>query len=177
MGHMIAAAFSDESRIELKYLMKKAAAENAIKLPFRHGLDREQANSVIGYHITLFNWSSEKDAEMFSRLEGFSFTGEFKVTAEKLYLTHGHDDSLLLCLKIKTDSRFSELTEKLGERLKHKVGEHPHITLAVSKDHDEIHKFYKRIKAQGVFPIELTADHREVYKIGAVTEKVSEIRN
>ncbi|SDA20267.1 hypothetical protein SAMN02910447_01730 [Ruminococcus sp. YE71] len=176
MGHVIAAGFSQESLTELKFLMKKATSDSANKIPYGRGCDREQADSVFGYHISLFNWAKEKDGTMLGRLCGYQFRSACTVFAEKPILLHGHEDSVMLCLKIRPADGFYSLTDGLKDTLGHKVGEHPHITLAVSKDHGRIHRMYKKLKKSEFFPLELTVDHLELYKVWNPVELVREYR-
>ncbi len=176
MGHTITAAFSDESRMELKFLMKKSGGENAVKIPFGRDCDREQANKVMDYHVTLFQWSKGKDDTILERLKDYSFPGECQVTAEKAIMVHGHDDSVLLCLKIKPADGFKKLTSELEKMLGHRTSEHLHVTLAVSQDHSEIHRLYKKVKSEWLFPMKLTVDKLELYRVWDPVEKTAVFR-
>lgn len=168
MGHTIVAGFQQEST---QMLYRLTQGHNANKIPFGRNCDREAANRVLDYHMTLFHWGKAEDSLYLPRLEHFSSTPfELLVTGAKI--RPARENSRLLYLQVQPTPSYRNLAGLLEAQLQAPTSGFLHITLAISKDLGEIRALYEDVCRRAAFPLTLTADRLDLYHIWTPTVKV-----
>lgn len=172
MGHTLVTHFTNESGDLIRRIMHEAGAEYACKIPYGRDCERKEADQLLPHHITVFHWAKEYDAIYLSRLKEYRFKEVCHVRAVRATLVYAEENSLLLKLDVKPEEDFIKMAEVLEITLGKKTSHSLHITLAVSKDHDEIRRIFRRIEQQSVFPLRLCVSGLDLYHIWRPVRKV-----
>lgn len=176
MGHTLTAHFDRKSDALIQDIMRKADALQACRIPYGRDCDRETANTILPYHITLFHWGRRDDAYYLGKLEELRFPGRCHVKAVDASLMHGAEDSLLLKLDVKPEEDYAELCSEIETLLGSKTVRHPHITLAISRDHEEIRRIHNAVSEHVPFPLALCIDGLDLYQIWKPVSLVKSFR-
>lgn len=172
MGHTLVTHFTKESADRIRRIMQEADAEHACKIPYGRDCERKEADQLLPHHITVFHWAKEYDAIYLSRLKEYRFNEICHVRAVRASLVCAEENSLLLRLDVKPEEDFMKMAEELEKALGKKTSRSLHITLAVSKDHDEMKRIVRRINEQNLFPLRLCVSGLDLYHIWRPVRKV-----
>ncbi|MCR4646688.1 MAG: hypothetical protein K5695_14975 [Oscillospiraceae bacterium] len=164
MGHTLVTRFAKEDHQRLQKMLAAAGAADANKIPYGRPCDRKKADQILPHHVTLFSWKKELDAKYLKALEGYRFPGTCKLLITKPKWISGEEGSTLLMLEAVPSDGFDEMIAPLEKRMQMKPRQHLHITLAVSKDHLKIRRYYDAMKKPD-FPFQMTVTGLELYKI------------
>ena len=180
MGYKLVTKFSENSRNKLRSLMRTIGAEDANKIPYHRGCDRIEANRILRHHITLIDWSSRDAscADYLRRLDDFHFPSgaHIEVQVQEVGLRPVEHDALMLYLKIEPTKEYKALTDQVEEVLGVRTTRSPRITLAISKDHDKIKRFYQKLCSRVELPFELTVSGVELYQRWSPVKKLREFQ-
>ena len=168
MGHTVVLGFDKESDLLLRKLLEPFGAN---KIPFGRRCNREEANKVMDYHMTLYHWPKTMDTYCLSRLNGFQST-PCKIQVNGMGMMQAEENSWLLYFEVSPTDTFTQLKMRFEKHTGFCVSGFYHITLAVGKDYDEIAEINDYICKNQVFPFELTADRLDLYKIWSPTKKI-----
>ena len=87
MGHTFVTRF-DQAGYERIYSLMRG--KNANKIPYGRNCDRELANGILDYHITMVHWGKAQDKDYLNKLWDFQFvpcqvtvTGVSMIAAEE----------------------------------------------------------------------------------------------
>lgn len=172
MGHTLVTHFTNESGDLIRRIMHEAGAEYACKIPYGRDCERKEADQLLPHHITVFHWAKEYDAIYLSRLKEYRFKEVCHVRAVRATLVYAEENSLLLKLDVKPEEDFIKMAEVLEITLGKKTSRSLHITLAVSKDHDEMKRIFQRINEQNLLPLRLCVSGLDLYHIWRPVRKV-----
>lgn len=168
MGHTLVTRFTPESLEFLHRLMKPFGAN---KIPFGRDCDREEANSVMDYHLTLLHWAKGRDAYFLDCIRGFQPAPcQLRVTG--MQVMYAEEGSWLLYFAVEPGPGFRELTAALTEKTQASCSGFLHITLAVSKDYAAIESVRGHIQGNVEFPFCLDVEGLDLYHIWRPTKKV-----
>ena len=168
MGHTVVLGFDKESDAHIHKLLEPYVMN---KIPFGRKCDRDAANKTMQYHMTLYHWPKTLDTYCLSRLCGFQ-SKPCKLQVNGLQIMQAEEDSWLLYFTVNPTETFLQLKTHFEEYTGFYFSGFHHITLAVSKEYNEIAKIYTHIYEKQIFPFELSADRIDVYKIWTPTQKI-----
>ena len=168
MGHTVVLGFDNESN---ELLHKLLAPFGANKIPFGRRCNREEANKVMDYHMTLYHWPKTMDTYCLSRLNGFQSI-PCQVQVNGIGIMQAEENSWLLYFEVSPTETFTQLKLLFEKHTGFCISGFFHITLAVGKDYNEIAEIKDYICKNQVFPFALTADRMDLYKIWSPTIKI-----
>lgn len=168
MGHTVVLGFDNDSNVLLHKLLEPFGAN---KIPFGRRCNREEANKVMDYHMTLYHWPKTMDTYCLSRLNGFQSI-PCQVQVNGMRIMQAEENSWLLYFEVSPTETFTQLKLLFEKHTGFCVSGFYHITLAVGIDYNEIVDISDFICKNQVFPFELTADRIDLYKIWSPTQKV-----
>lgn len=170
MGHTLVTRFSPESHLWIHQLMQPFQAN---KIPFGRKCDREIANAVLDYHITLFHWSKISDAYYLERIKNLK-SSPFQVLVTGIHIMRAEEGSSLLFFSVEPKENFANAQKNLIETFDFISG-FLHITLAVSLNHNEIDQIKQQIESQISFPVLMDVEGFDLYEIWTPTRKVKSL--
>ena len=168
MGHTVVLGFDNESNVLVHKLLEPFRAN---KIPFGRKCDREEANKVMDYHMTLYHWPKTMDTYCLSRLKGFQSI-PCHIQVNGMRIMQAEENSWLLYFEVSPTETFTQLKLLFEKHTGFCISGFYHITLAVGKDYNEIAEIRDYICKNQVFPFELTADRVDLYKIWSPTQKI-----
>lgn len=168
MGHTLVARFAPESYRLIYDIMKSF---QAVKIPYGRDCDRNAANEVMDYHMTLFHWAKNYDDYYLNRIENLKAV-PFGAKITDACVMHAEENSWLLYFSVAPTENYAKARNVLEEALGTSVSGFLHITLAVSKNYDEIKEIEKHIQSKLTFPFEIRIEGFDLYHIWKPTEKV-----
>lgn len=168
MGHTVVLGFDNESYVLLHKLLEPFEVN---KIPFGRNCNREEANKVMDYHMTLYHWSKKMDNYCLSKLNGFQSI-PCQVQVNGMRIMPAEESSWLLYFDVSPTKTFTRLKLLFETYTGFCISEFYHITLAVGKNYNEIKEIGDYICKNQVFPFELTADRIDLYKIWSPTQKI-----
>lgn len=172
MGHTLVARFDTEGERKILSLVETGGLKHLPnKIPYGRDCDREEADERLPYHMTVFHWGKAQDAVYLDRLQSFQFTPcSIKVTG--VSIMYAEEGSTLLYLNVEPDQGYMKLKEGLECALQSYTSGFLHITLAVSKEHDQILELKKSIEKQTEFPFILNVSSLGLYHIWRPVELI-----
>ncbi len=168
MGHTLVIRFDKNGNQKLRELMSPF---NANKIPFGRNCDREAADAVMDYHLTMFHWPKTRDEyylECIKNLEPVPC--KILITGTRVMLAE--EGSYLLYFEASPDQGYWDMAKRIEEKVNAKTSGFLHITLAVSKDAKEIEMINNYICRNVTFPFQLDAEGLDLYHIWTPTAKV-----
>ena len=168
MGYTLVAGFDEQSLRVLHGIMEPFRAN---KIPFGRNCDREAANREMDYHMTLFHWAKAMDNVYLPKLTDF-VSVPCQIQVAGIRMMPAEEDSHLLYFDVCSGDGYNELADLVEKQLACRTSVFLHITLAVSKDSEEIQKIYRHICKTVVFPFSLSIDRLDLYHIWKPTQKV-----
>ena len=165
MGHTLIARFEQTAFQPVETLIMQESPFGINKIPFGRNCDREKANRVLPFHMTVFHWKKEDDGKYLERLNAYRFR-PFHITVTGAHIMHAGEQSALVYFSVMPGEGYlpfqAELEAKLNERL-------PlnglHITAAVTKNRQEAEALLKILRDKLVFPFSLPVSRLELYHI------------
>lgn len=146
-------------------MLGKAGGGDALKIPFGRGCDRKKADAQLRHHITVAYRSGETDSVFMERIGDFCFPGPCRVTVTGTGLMTGVENSLVLFLEVSLSDEYCEMCGEVRKALQKETAKHPHITLAISRNHDQIRRIRQSIERDVRFPFTLTVTGLFLYRI------------
>lgn len=168
MGHTVVLGFNAASNEIIHKLLEPFGAN---KIPYGRKCNREEANKVMDYHMTLYHWSKIKDEYCLSRIKGFHCM-PCQIKVNGTHIIQAEENSWLLYFDIIPTDTFTHLKTLFEEHTGFNVSSFYHISLAVSKDYNEISEINDYICNNQIFPFLLSADRLDLYKIWTPTQKI-----
>ena len=161
MGHTLVARFDDS---KIYSLLPKDEVLRCNKIPFGRNCDREKANVVIPYHMTIMHWAKEQDLKALPRI---SFLKPIPATIriEDLQISAAEFGSLLLYFQVGPSVGYYKLLDHVSSTIGLYEQSFPHITLAVDQDYQFIQTVYNHLKSTIQFPFSLDIKALELYHI------------
>lgn len=167
MGHTVVLGFDNPS---LERIHNLTAPFGANKIPFGRNCNREEANNEMDYHMTLYHWAKSMDEYCLSKIKGFHST-ICQVQVLGTGIIAAEENSWLLYFDIVPTETFIQLKNAFEEHTGFTVSGFYHITIAVSKEYNEILKMNDYINNNLNFSFLLTADRLDLYHIWTPTRK------
>lgn len=168
MGHTLVTRFEPRDCQALRAIMDGL---NANKIPFGRDCDREAANSVLEYHMTMLHWAKNRDAYYLDCLKDFKpAPSQIRVTDARIM--YAEEGSQLLYFTVEPGPGFGQLVRDLEDRTRSCCSRFLHITLAVSKDPGEIQAIRDHIQNAVSFPFTLNVEGLDLYHIWKPTKLV-----
>ena len=168
MGHTLVTRFDPQSRKRLSDLMAPFAAN---KIPYGRKCDREAANRVLDYHVTVLHWAKTMDAYYLERLRELS-PAPCLLSVTRTCVMSAEEGSWLLYFQVEPGEGFADMVHDLENKTGIGIYLNPHITLAVSRDRDEIDRIRRQLDSTLSFPLQLRAEGLDLYHIWVPTQKV-----
>lgn len=167
MGHTVVLGLDDSSSTLIQTLM---APFSANKIPFGRNCDRDAANTVMGYHMTLCHWAKARDGECLARIKDFHSV-PCQLGVQGTCIMPAEEGSWLLYFDIVPGDCFMQMKNAFEKHTGLLTSDFYHVTLAVSKNHDEIREMQNHIQNHQAFPFVLTSDRLDLYRIWTPTRK------
>ena len=168
MGHTVVLGF-DKASIERIHTL--TAPFDANKIPFGRDCDREAANKELDYHMTLYHWPKTMDEYCLSRVKEFRSI-PCQVRVNGTCVMPAEEGSWLLYFDIAPTESFLKLKSLFESDTGFFVSGFYHVTVAVSKDYDEIHRLDDHICKNQSFPFLLNGERVDLYHIWKPTRKI-----
>lgn len=165
MKHTLVAVFSDEEERKIRAMLEAAGAGDALKIPFGRGCDRKKADAALRYHITVAYSSEETDSVFMKKVQDLRFPGPCRVSVTGAGIRPGTENSLVLILEVSLSDEYRDMCGRVRKVLGKETARHPHITLAVSRDHDKIRRIRESLEREICFPFTLTVTELFLYSI------------
>ncbi len=176
MGHTLVTAFSKDGYQKIEAMFEKAGAKSLCKIPYGRDCQREEAERILKHHITMFHWAKKDDEKYLSLLNAYRFERPCTAMVSAVSLKRAEKNSLMLYLNVKPSEGFEEMRKSLEQTLGAKTSPFLHITLAISKDHEEIQRLYERISAMEIFPFTLEITGMDLYHIWKPVKLIRQYR-
>ena len=168
MGHTVVLGFDKESDAYIHELLKPYVIN---KIPFGRKCDRDAANKTMKHHMTLYHWPKSLDTYCLAKLNGFQ-SEPCQIQVSGVQIMQAEEHSWLLYFEVNPTETFLQLKTHFEEYTGFCTSGFYHITLAVSKDYEEIAKIHAHIHEIQKFPFVLSADRIDLYKIWSPTQKI-----
>ena len=173
MGYTLITRFSAESLSYINEIISNTGIPSN-KIPFGRDCDRVKADKLLPYHVTVLSWKRQYDDVYLPLIRGYQCPGPSLLSITGTTTLLGQEGSLVLCFKINPGGTYLKYTHELGQRLHIKTSRFPHITLAVSKNHDEIKRIKQMIDASLKYPFSVTVEGFDLYHVWKPVKKVGE---
>lgn len=171
MGHTVVLGFDNESVAIIHNLLEPFGAN---KIPFGRVCNREQADKIMDYHMTLHHWPKTMDSYCLPKLRGFQSI-PCQVLVDGIGILPSKENSWLLYFEVNPTATFTQLKLLFERHTGFSVTRFYHITVAVEKDYNRIIEIHDYICKNQTFPFILTADRIDLYKIWSPTQKIMSI--
>lgn len=168
MGHTVVTRF-DQAGYERIYSLMKGKKAN--KIPYGRNCDRILANEIMDYHITMVHWAKAWDDYYLKKLADFQFV-PCQVVITGTSVMCAEEGSFLLYFDVVPGTGFRCMKENLEKALQTYCSGFLHMTLAVSKDREEIERIKEQIEAEITFPFTLNVEGLDLYHIWHPVKKV-----
>ena len=168
MGHTLVLRFNQAGYQKLQKLTGSAPVN---KIPFGRDCDREAANKILKYHMTVFHWARNEDEVYLPRLEHYQFH-PCRIRITGCSMAAAEENSRLLYLQAEPAEGYAEMVSDLEKTLHCRTSGFLHITLAVSRNEKEILDLKSFVRSKAVFPFELEAEGMDLYHIWKPTRFV-----
>lgn len=161
MGYTLVARIDDVGFEPIKNILEH---EMTNKIPYGRNCDREQANSNLPYHMTLFHWAKAYD-EQYLHLINHLLFHPFSANATGISIQHAEEDSSLLYLSVHPNADYEAFCFEFKSLTGIALPSSLHITLAASKDHFQMEHLKRSVCESVVFPLTITITQIELYHI------------
>lgn len=174
MGHTLVTRFDFIGYKKICSLVEDAEGKHQklLKIPYGRNCNRVEADKNLPYHMTVFHWGKEQDSIYLVRMHEFQFS-PCSLTVTGVSCMYAEEGSLLLYLDVITDREYGQMRTHLEKILQNHTTVFPHITLAVSKDHEAILKLKSCVEKKDVFPIQLNIIALDIYHIWNPVKRVA----
>ena len=174
MGHTLITRLDQDSLARLDGIISGTGMRTN-KIPYGRGCDRETANRILPYHLTVFHWAKTEDEKYLRRLERFHTPGPFSLSVTGTSIMyHAEEDSALLYFRLRPDQAYKKCVSALEQALQVSTQSFFHMTLAVGKDAAEIERLRQRIDSRAAYPFSLRAEGFDLYHIWKPVRKVAQ---
>lgn len=165
MGYTLVARFQESDFEVMVSTLSMWGGTPVNKIPFGRGCDRNEANTILPYHMTILHWSRSDDVVMLPKMKNLVLPS-MTVTADSVRVLPAAENSSLLYLQIKPTVSYERWCHAQGKA----IGvcfdlSFLHVTIAVSKNTTEIEQLAKYLKLRMKFPFELRIRKLELYHI------------
>ena len=175
MGHTLVTRINQE---DLSYIndIIFATGIRTNKIPFGRNCDREAADRVLPYHFTVFHWAKSYDEKYLNRLKGLKNPGpcSLKITGTSI-MCPVEEGSALLYFAFDPDQRYEQCANAIQKVMQGPTSGFYHITLAVSKDFDEIEALKQMVDRTVTFPFYVRVEGFDLYHIWKPVRRVGSI--
>lgn len=172
MGYAIVTAFED---ILYKKVRNAIGNSYANKIPFGRDCDRDKANQVLDYHVTLVNWKESQNAIYLPRTDVLHFQPcELIITGSRIKTTK--DGGYLLRFDIVPGNGFSKMKSYLEKCMELPISQSLHITLAVDDDSESLRALQKKIDSRFEYPCRIKVTGWDMYHLWRPVKLTRRIR-
>ena len=173
MGYTLVTRLNKEGLASIKSAVIKTGIRTN-KIPFGRGCDRDAADQVLPYHVTVFHWGKTDDEIYLRRLRDYRTSGSCTLKITGSSILHGAEGSAVLCFEIFPEKSYLAQAAELEKILQAKTSDSLHMTLAVSQDHREIKILKKKIDESLSYPFSVRVKGYDLYHIWKPVKKVAE---
>ena len=173
MGHTLVTRLNKQDLALIKSAILKTGIRTN-KIPYGRGCDRDAADQILPYHVTVFHWGKTDDEIYLRRLRDYRTSGSCSLKITGSSILQGKEGSAVLCFEISPDKSFLAQAAELEKILQGKTSDALHMTLAVSQDHREIRLLKKRIDESLSYPFSIRVEGYGLYHIWKPVKKVAE---
>ena len=171
MGHTLVANFDPPFNEFLHGTLDPAGAN---KVPFGRQCDRSMANRTLDYHMTLVHWAEQDDAFYLPKITGILFP-QFMMTVTESTISEAQENSWILYFPLKPGERYDEALNSIRSALQISQRPFPHMTLAISKNLEQIKQIKRLVDGHCRYPFTIHADALDLYHIWQPVRKVCRI--
>lgn len=164
MGHTLVAQWNNDEFSRISRLAGLQPAGRYNKIPFGRNCDREDADLVLPYHMTVFHWRKSEDGRYLDRLNSLVFH-PFRILVDAADVMCAEEGSFLLYLSVSPGAGYFSFVNELERILDARTSGFLHITVAVSKDENEISTLYRNISGGVTFPFSVSVSTLALYHI------------
>jgi len=161
MGYTLVTSFDKLSYEKLNYLLEH---QNANKIPFDKKCNREEANKILKYHMTLVHWGKQNDEKKLPQINKIIFT-PFKIIVNRTLIVPGAYGSFMLRFSVSPGKGFPAMKNHIQNIMNLNLSSPLHITLAVSDDSLYLTKLKKIIDQEYTYPFEIPVTGLDLYHI------------
>ena len=164
MGHTLVARFEPNDFDSINGCLIEWKGKTMNKIPFGRNCDREEANRILPFHMTLLHWARSADSYMLQKMSELSFS-PVTVIVTGLDVMYAEENSFILYFQVTPEKDFYKWECEQEKAINATFSGFLHITIAVSKDLEEINQLKQFLKQNLTFPIELRIGSLELYHI------------
>ena len=165
MGHTLVARFQERDFGAVLSALSKWNGTPVNKIPFGRDCNRDEADHILPYHMTILHWARSDDAVMLPKMKELALPS-LTVIADSVHILLAEENSSLLYFKIKPTASFEQWCHMQGKALGVCFElNFLHISIAASKNAAEIKRLAQYLKRSLTFPFELHIRNMELYHI------------
>ncbi len=165
MGHTLVTRINQEDLSYISDVISSTGIQTN-KIPFGRNCDRETANQILPYHFTVFHWAKSDDEKYLSRLKGIKKLGPCSLKITGTYIMYpAEEDSALLFFTFVPDEQYEHCASVIKKAMQGTTSSFYHITIAVSKDYDEIKALKQMIDCKFRYPFTVRVEGFDLYHI------------
>jgi len=176
MGYTLVARFHDSFYQEMDQLL---ADQGNNKIPYGRNCDRNLANSIMKYHMTIAHWAKECDASYLPKVVQLDFS-PFSIYVTGSDIMQAEDGSSLLFFRISAGEGFYSAMDYIQNTMSIRISSFWHITIAVSRNQNYIGDLKRIVDQHFRYPFELTISGMDLYHIWKpvrLEKHISAVRN
>lgn len=163
MGHTLVTKIEDADLYRISRLFEENNRKNN-KIPYGRDCDREAANQILPYHITVFHWAKTEDEKYLNLLKNFeSCPCQVEVTG--CSVMYAEENSRLLYFSVEPAAGYRDMVGQLERQLYCRTSSFLHMTFAVSKDAEYIDSLEQMVNRKVTFPFPLHIVGLDLYHI------------
>ena len=161
MGHTLVARFDDS---KISAILPKGETLRLNKIPFGRNCDREKANAVLPYHMTIMHWAKEQDFIFLPRTTHIQ-PQSASIQVDDVHICAAECGSLMLYLQVSPSDGYHKLFDHLNSTIGLSGSDFPHITLVVDQDYQLVQTTYNHLRNTIQLPFSLDIKALELYHI------------
>lgn len=171
MGHTLIARFEPKDFDSVNRCLMGWQGKTINKIPFGRNCDREEANRILPFHMTLLHWGRSSDSYMLQRMNALSFA-PVTVTVTGPDIMSAEENSFILYFQVIPEKDFNKWRSEQEKAVDAAFSGFLHITIAVSKDQEEINQLRQLLEQNLTFPIKLRICSLKLYHIWKPVELI-----
>lgn len=174
MGHTLITRINQEDLSYINDVMSSTSIRTN-KIPFGRNCDRETADWILPYLFTVFHWGKSDDEKYLNRLKDLKNPGpcSLKITGTSI-IYPAEEGSALLYFAFEPDQRYGQYANAIQKAMQGPTSDFYHITLAVSKDYDEIEVLKQMLDCTVTFPFFVRVEGFDLYHVWKPGRRVGE---
>lgn len=173
MGYAIVTALDNAFYKKMGDLLQNY---NVNKIPFGRGCNREEANRILNYHVTLMKWKEKDNPIFLPRIDAIQFRPcDIIITGSRIKALE--DGGYILRFDVKETAGFSKMNSSLKKCMRLELARSLHITLVVDEEIEPLKNLKKEIDKNFEYPFRVGVVGLDLYHLWKPVKLAKRIRN